>query len=165
MDQLTDKIDNNISTNHQLTTINLSTNQDISHLNYKSDSNELHHHNYHHHNHYHHNHQITCPLNNNKSNINFTSAIASVSAILPLSSELIIKNYKLLTCWCWLKQFRAIGTICAFASVLSWSFNGLSYKLNHDIHALEILAIRYIGQFYFTKLSVPNLGQKKIFLF
>ncbi|XP_075680417.1 uncharacterized protein LOC113789288 isoform X3 [Dermatophagoides pteronyssinus] len=57
------------------------------------------------------------------------------------SSMFVIKNYFLSAIWCWLKQFRAIGIFFALCSVLFWSFNGLSYKLNPHLHALEILMI------------------------
>ncbi|KAF7489695.1 Solute carrier family 35 member G1 [Sarcoptes scabiei] len=54
---------------------------------------------------------------------------------------LSIRNHLILSWWSWLKQFNSIGIVFAFTSVLFWSFNGLSYKLNHHIHALEILTI------------------------
>ncbi|XP_075591768.1 uncharacterized protein LOC124500138 [Dermatophagoides farinae] len=100
--------------------------------------------------HYHYHHQINLNLNNNNNNeINIKDLpppppTATTTKTTPKSSStsmFVIKNYFLSAIWCWLKQFHAIGIFFALCSVLFWSFNGLSYKLNPHLHALEILMI------------------------
>lgn len=103
--------------------------------------------------HYHYHHQINLNLNNNNNNneINIKdlpppppTATTKTTPKSSSTSMFVIKNYFLSAIWCWLKQFHAIGIFFALCSVLFWSFNGLSYKLNPHLHALEILMIRQV---------------------
>ncbi|KAH9393440.1 hypothetical protein TYRP_021779 [Tyrophagus putrescentiae] len=55
-----------------------------------------------------------------------------------------VSKSPLVSAWRRLKRVRAVGILCALASVLFWSFNGLLIKLNDGyfgVHVLESLTI------------------------
>lgn len=61
------------------------------------------------------------------------------------SSSFVVRSRLLVSAWRRLKRVRAVGILCALASVLFWSFNGLLIKLNDGyfgVHVLESLTIR-----------------------
>lgn len=74
-----------------------------------------------------------------------TNPQISSSPSSPSSSSFVVRSHLLVSAWRRLKRVRAVGILCALASVLFWSFNGLLIKLNDGyfgVHVLESLTIR-----------------------
>lgn len=60
-------------------------------------------------------------------------------------SSFAVRSDLLVAAWRRLKRVKGVGILCALASVLFWSFNGLLIKLNDGyfgVHVLESLTIR-----------------------